>query len=180
MLFKVNSATQLIILQVVLFSRRKSRYNPNGCLGFLKLKGKRIFGGLKKIKLRKKLSGPITNVHCSPLPLSVQSDVTALTVSSTAVRTAGLNSDGVKCRHRGCSSMAERQLPKLHTRVRFPSPAPHPQAPSRTGVHRPQIRCPLSVSAPTRPWCPARLPLPFPASAIPPAPAPRPCHSASR
>src|SRR3989344_6935407 len=24
----------------------------------------------------------------------------------------------------GCSSMAERQLPKLHTRVRFPSPAP--------------------------------------------------------
>jgi hypothetical protein len=28
-------------------------------------------------------------------------------------------------RQRGCSSMAERQLPKLHTRVRFPSPAPH-------------------------------------------------------
>jgi hypothetical protein len=26
---------------------------------------------------------------------------------------------------RGCSSMVERQLPKLHTRVRFPSPAPH-------------------------------------------------------
>jgi hypothetical protein len=25
---------------------------------------------------------------------------------------------------RGCSSMVERQLPKLHTRVRFPSPAP--------------------------------------------------------
>jgi hypothetical protein len=24
----------------------------------------------------------------------------------------------------GCSSMAERQLPKLHTGVRFPSPAP--------------------------------------------------------
>src|SRR5262245_18615291 len=24
---------------------------------------------------------------------------------------------------RGCSSMVERQLPKLHTRVRFPSPA---------------------------------------------------------
>jgi hypothetical protein len=34
---------------------------------------------------------------------------------------------------RGCSSMVERQLPKLHTRVRFPSPAPlvhepHPRA----------------------------------------------------
>src|SRR5882757_11511336 len=29
-----------------------------------------------------------------------------------------------KRRHRGRSSMAERQLPKLHTRVRFPSPAP--------------------------------------------------------
>src|SRR6266480_4301593 len=27
-------------------------------------------------------------------------------------------------RYRGRSSMAERQLPKLHTRVRFPSPAP--------------------------------------------------------
>ena len=27
-------------------------------------------------------------------------------------------------RARGCSSMAERQLPKLNTRVRFPSPAP--------------------------------------------------------
>jgi hypothetical protein len=27
-------------------------------------------------------------------------------------------------RKRGCSSMVERQLPKLHTRVRFPSPAP--------------------------------------------------------
>ena len=27
-------------------------------------------------------------------------------------------------RHCGCSSMVERQLPKLHTRVRFPSPAP--------------------------------------------------------
>src|SRR6266853_5677576 len=27
---------------------------------------------------------------------------------------------------RGRSSMAERQLPKLHTRVRFPSPAPKP------------------------------------------------------
>src|SRR5260370_21239768 len=26
--------------------------------------------------------------------------------------------------YRGRSSMAERQLPKLHTRVRFPSPAP--------------------------------------------------------
>ena len=32
-------------------------------------------------------------------------------------------------RARGCSSMAERQLPKLNTRVRFPSPAP---ASSRT------------------------------------------------
>ena len=28
---------------------------------------------------------------------------------------------------RGCSSMAERQLPKLRTRVRFPSPAPTTQ-----------------------------------------------------
>src|ERR687898_3616966 len=36
-------------------------------------------------------------------------------------------------RTRGCSSMAEHQLPKLTVRVRFPSPAPHkPQA--RTGV----------------------------------------------
>jgi hypothetical protein len=27
--------------------------------------------------------------------------------------------------HRRCSSMAEHQLPKLNTRVRFPSSAPH-------------------------------------------------------
>src|SRR6202022_2655784 len=31
-----------------------------------------------------------------------------------------------KSRFRGRSSMVERQLPKLHTRVRFPSPAPDP------------------------------------------------------
>src|SRR5215813_8921498 len=31
-------------------------------------------------------------------------------------------------RERGRSSMVERQLPKLHTRVRFPSPAPILQA----------------------------------------------------
>jgi hypothetical protein len=30
----------------------------------------------------------------------------------------------VKCRLRGCSSMVEQKLPKLTTRVRFPSPAP--------------------------------------------------------
>src|SRR5207248_2394060 len=33
---------------------------------------------------------------------------------------------------RGRSSMAERQLPKLHTRVRFPSPAPSIPAPQST------------------------------------------------
>ncbi len=32
----------------------------------------------------------------------------------------------VKCASRGCSSMAEQKLPKLTTRVRFPSPAPRP------------------------------------------------------
>ncbi len=35
--------------------------------------------------------------------------------------TTHTNQRVAKC---GCSSMAERQLPKLHTRVRFPSPAP--------------------------------------------------------
>ena len=47
---------------------------------------------------------------------------------------------------RGCSSMAERQLPKLHTRVRFPSPAPSQvaegpvQGPSAfQGLFRPKI-----------------------------------------
>src|SRR4051794_11815286 len=37
------------------------------------------------------------------------------------------------CGARGCSSMAEHQLPKLTVRVRFPSPAPsiHPSAPLR-------------------------------------------------
>src|SRR5213079_1218714 len=32
-------------------------------------------------------------------------------------------------RRRGCSSMAEQKLPKLTTRVRFPSPAPPSQCP---------------------------------------------------
>jgi hypothetical protein len=32
---------------------------------------------------------------------------------------------------RGCSSMAEHQLPKLTVRVRFPSPAPHCKAPGQ-------------------------------------------------
>ncbi len=35
-----------------------------------------------------------------------------------------LGENRLKGRLRGCSSMVERQLPKLHTRVRFPSPAP--------------------------------------------------------
>ncbi len=35
----------------------------------------------------------------------------------------------VKCRLRGCSSMVEQKLPKLTTRVRFPSPAPFSLAP---------------------------------------------------
>ena len=36
----------------------------------------------------------------------------------------------------GCSSMAERQLPKLHTRVRFPSPAPALHMPCGFAVGR--------------------------------------------
>ena len=38
-------------------------------------------------------------------------------------------------RQRGCSSMVEQKLPKLTTRVRFPSPAPFPlMIPSRTAA----------------------------------------------
>ena len=37
----------------------------------------------------------------------------------------------VECGHRGCSSMVEQKLPKLTTRVRFPSPAPGAAAPRR-------------------------------------------------
>src|SRR5438477_12396791 len=43
---------------------------------------------------------------------------------------------------RGCSSMAERQLPKLHTGVRFPSPAP--AFASRTARSR--------LERPPKPW----------------------------
>ena len=39
-------------------------------------------------------------------------------------------------RVRGCSSMAEHQLPKLTVRVRFPSPAPGQRPDSRTYPHR--------------------------------------------
>ena len=52
-----------------------------------------------------------------PLPRAA-----AALASGSAIRT-----DGRIRACCGCSSMAERQLPKLHTRVRFPSPAP--QAP---------------------------------------------------
>ena len=48
--------------------------------------------------------------------------------STTTVRpgicTVNRNSLYRASARRGCSSMVERQLPKLHTRVRFPSPAP--------------------------------------------------------
>src|SRR5471030_2185178 len=35
----------------------------------------------------------------------------------------------LECDRRGCSSMVEQKLPKLTTRVRFPSPAPVSMAP---------------------------------------------------
>src|SRR5690348_4585882 len=35
---------------------------------------------------------------------------------------------GLASKHCGCSSMVEHQLPKLNTRVRFPSSAPTPKA----------------------------------------------------
>src|SRR5438874_3652350 len=38
------------------------------------------------------------------------------------------------CRQRGCSSMVEQKLPKLTTRVRFPSPAPPAMIASRTAA----------------------------------------------
>ncbi len=43
---------------------------------------------------------------------------------TTQKNPAKLYSASAQC---GCSSMVERQLPKLHTRVRFPSPAPYMQ-----------------------------------------------------
>jgi hypothetical protein len=43
---------------------------------------------------------------------------------------------------RGCSSMVERQLPKLHTRVRFPSPAPGFSSP----YHDIQARDPVQTA----------------------------------
>src|SRR5262245_43287081 len=52
----------------------------------------------------------------------------------------GLHGRARIARHRGCSSMAERQLPKLDTRVRFPSPAPDIET-TRA------LRGPLSFSA---------------------------------
>jgi hypothetical protein len=63
-------------------------------------------------------------------------------------------------RARGCSSMAEHQLPKLTVRVRFPSPAP-PQRPSSQAVPAPSwpLRfrrrtpaCPLRARCPGRQW----------------------------
>src|SRR5216683_3346594 len=47
---------------------------------------------------------------------------------------------------RGCSSMAEHQLPKLTVRVRFPSPAPTRNHRSRlASPERKSLRCPQSA-----------------------------------
>jgi hypothetical protein len=56
-----------------------------------------------------------------------------------------------RLRHRGCSSMAEHQLPKLTVRVRFSSPAPCDQC-SKGRPHR-------SSSSPSRPPGPGMVPL---------------------
>src|SRR6266576_3995337 len=48
--------------------------------------------------------------------------MTGISPSRLADRAVSAKSD--EPGDRGRSSMAERQLPKLHTRVRFPSPAP--------------------------------------------------------
>ena len=57
-----------------------------------------------------------------------------------APSTAGLPIMRWAARRRGCSSMVERQLPKLHTRVRFPSPAPAAApGPFRFTVARPGL-----------------------------------------
>ena len=43
---------------------------------------------------------------------------------------------GLRAGHCGCSSMVEHQLPKLNTRVRFPSSAPPPKAQVRGMILR--------------------------------------------
>ena len=59
---------------------------------------------------RQSLAGPRTMPRCS-----YELHQRTLTLDSRS---------NASQRSRGCSSMVERQLPKLHTRVRFPSPAP--------------------------------------------------------
>ena len=72
---------------------------------------------------------------------------------------------GGQCAFRGRSSMVERQLPKLHTRVRFPSPAPvyfckriQPVTPFCRWIHVPHVFptgfpviCSRRVLVPVRP-----------------------------
>ncbi len=57
---------------------------------------------------------------------AVSTDDIFAPIAPTRISTPARDIDpGARIRRvRGCSSMAERQLPKLHTRVRFPSPAP--------------------------------------------------------
>src|SRR6266853_542735 len=62
----------------------------------------------------------------------------------------GSEADGnvVKSIERGCSSMVERKLPKLKTRVRFPSPAPSPVLESN---HQAAFASTEMVRAPSEP-----------------------------
>ena len=59
---------------------------------------------------------------------------------------AGYSREPKRAKSTGCgrSSMVERQLPKLHTRVRFPSPAPTPCTPSQSR-HRRDVTCALPM-----------------------------------
>ena len=55
---------------------------------------------------------------------SQKAEATLFSVTLTGRRAAKPDQTRVKCGERGCSSMVERKLPKLQTRVRSPLPAP--------------------------------------------------------
>ena len=94
----------------------------------------------------------VVRVEAHPAGLDLGRDVTVAESSTRGTYRARYRSVGAQTLRtppRGCSSMAEHQLPKLTVRVRFPSPAPRFCRTTLPGRHA-VSGYPQSVTAPWR------------------------------
>ncbi len=100
-------------------------------------------GSLSGLYLGRRPPGRPSHRH----PRLPQSSTASGTMSGQVASAGGIISLGGDSRSRGCSSMAERQLPKLIVRVRFSSPARYPESAAQT----PYSCCPAAL--PDTPDC---------------------------